>query len=226
MNDLTILYCTASLIPEETAEKIRQNLLKVTEGKYPIVSVSQKPLDFGQNICVGEIGQSCYNFFKQMLTGAKEVKTKYIVHIDDDTLYVPKHFTHRPSNENTFMYNTNTWYGGSKIFWRQKDMWGMFCSISPTKALIDNLTPRFIMYPTKPEDDYHWGEPGKFDTEFGIPNAKVETFRTELPLVNFESRGSIGGKRKRFGLKNPNSYTDYLRPFGNARKLREKYWNE
>ena len=226
MNDLTLLYCTASLIPEFTAEKIRSHLLKVTKGKYPIVSVSQKPLSFGQNICVGEIGQSNYNFFKQMLIGAKEVKTKYAVCVDDDTLYVPEHFARRPSSENVFIYNTNVWFAGSKIFWRQKDMSGMSCHICPTKALINNLIPRFEMYPAPPRDLRHWGEPGKFDTEFGIPNAKVETFKTELPIVTFEFRGSLNGKRKRFGLKDPNNYTDNLKPFGNAKKLRREYWNE
>lgn len=226
MNDLTILYCTASLIQEDTAGKIRQNLLKVTKEKYPIVSVSQKPLSFGQNICVGEIGQSNYNFFKQMLIGAKDVKTKYVACCDDDTLYVPEHFTHRPSSENTFTFNTNTWIAGSKDFWRQKDMSGMFCHICPTDLLINNLTPRFEMYPTQPRDVRHFGEPGKFDTEFGIPNAKVETFATVLPIATFEYRGSLNGKRERFGLNDPNSFTYDLEPFGNAKKLRQEYWNE
>lgn len=226
MTDITILYCTASLIPEFTAEKIRSHLLKVIEEKYPIVSVSQKPISFGQNICVGEIGQSNYNYFKQMLIGAKQVKTKYLVLCDDDTLYVAEHFTHRPSNENAFTYNTNTWIAGTKLFWRQKDMTGMFCHICPTDLLINNLTPRFEMYPIQPRDVRHFGEPGKFDTKFGIPNAKVETFSTKLPLVTFEYRGSLNGKRKRFGLKDPNSYTYDLKPFGNAKNLRKEYWNE
>ena len=223
--DLTLLYCTANIMPDETAEKIRQNLVEVTEGKYPIISVSQKPINFGVNICVGEIGKSCYNFFKQMLIGARTVKTKYIANVDDDSLYVAEHFTHRPSSENVFIYNINTWFAGDRDFWRQKDMSGMFCHICPTKALIDNLSPRFAMYPTAPADQRHWGELGKFDTEFGIPNALVETFATKLPLATFEYRGSLNGKRKRFGVTNPDYYTKYLEPYGNAFDLRKKYWN-
>lgn len=227
MNDITLLYCTSSTMQEDAAEKIRQNLLKVTGGEYPIISVSQKPLNFGENICVGEIGKSCYNFFKQMLIGAQQVKTKYIVHVDDDTLYVPEHFTYRPPDENTFIYNTHTWIAGSRNFWRPKEgLSGMFCHISPTKALVDNLAVRFKLRPTQPRDDRHFGEPGKFDTEFGIPNAKVAKFATVLPLATFEYRGSLNGKRKRYGSKNPNNYTDNLEPFGNAKKLRREYWNE
>lgn len=214
------------MLPEFTAGRIRKHLFKMTEGKYPIVSVSQKPINFGLNICVGEMGQSNYNYFKQMLIGAKEVKTKYIACCDDDTLYVPEHFTHRPPSENIFAYNTNTWIVGSRIFWRQKDLSGMFCHICPTDLLINNLTPRFKMYPTQPRDVRHFGEPGKFDTQFGIPNAKVETFSTKLPLATFEYRGSLNGKRKRFGLPDQSNYTDVLKPFGNAKKLRKEYWNE
>lgn len=227
MNDITLLYCTASTIQEDAAEKVRQNLLQITESKYPIVSVSQKPLKFGDNICVGEIGKTCYNFFKQMLLGARAVKTKYIVHIDDDTLYVPEHFTHRPPDEQTFIYNTHSWIAGSRNFWRPKvALSGMFCHISPTKALIDNLSVRFKLRPTQPRDDRHFGEPGKFDTEFGIPNAKVKTFRTTLPLVSFEYRGSLNGKRKRYGNTDPDYNVVNLEPFGNAKRLRREYWNE
>jgi len=224
--DLTLLYCTANVMPDNVAEKIRQNLLEVTEGKFPIISVSQKPINFGVNICVGEIGKSCYNFFKQMLLGAKHVKTAYIAHIDDDTLYVPEHFQHRPSSLNAFTWNSNSWIGSDKLYWHpQEDLSGMFCHISPTQALIDNLTPRFMKFPTQPRDDRHFGEPGKFDSEFGIQNARVGKFATKLPLISFEYRGSLNGKRKRFGLTDPNSYKYELEYFGSAKELYHKYWS-
>lgn len=227
MTDITLLYCTGNLLPEITAEKIRQNLLTVTENKYPVISVSQKPIDFGENICIGEMENCRYSFFKQMLLGAQSVKTKFIVHVDDDSLYTPEHFTFRPKDEKTFIYNTNTWLSANKLYWKPPyALSGMFCHISPTKALIANLSKRFEMYPEKPVDDRHWGEPGKFDTEFGIPNANVETFKTVLPLVSFEYRGSISGKRKRFGLTDPKSFCYDLEPFGNAKKLYEKYWKK
>ncbi len=223
MNDLTILYCTASLLNEYSANKFREHLLFITEGKYPIVSVSQKPLDFGYNVPVGEVGQSNYNFFMQIFFGAALIRTKYIAHVDDDTLYIPEHFTHRPPDDQTFIHNNNSWINGSKTFWRKKDRWGMYSVISPTQALIENLRARFVKYPIPPKDDRHFGEPGKFDTEFGIPNAKTAVFNTKLPLVRFEYRGSLNGKTKRFGLPNPNDFTDYLEPYGNAKDLRKQY---
>lgn len=225
-NDLTLLYYTANRIPEATATKIRHHLLQTTQGQYPIVSVSQQPISFGYNICAGEIGQSNYNCYKQILTGAKMVKTQYLACCEDDTLYTPAHFTHRPSHEHAFTYNTHTWFAGTKLFWRQKDMSCMGFHICPTKLLITTLTPRFALYPTPPKNQAHWAEPGKFDPEFGIPNPQVATFKTKLPVVTFEYRGSLYGKRKRFGLKDPQSYTDALPVFGNARRLWQEYWHE
>ena len=56
--DVTILYLTANLEQPYFAENIRQNILK-HKGDIPIVSVSQEPLDFGKNICVG-VHEPCY----------------------------------------------------------------------------------------------------------------------------------------------------------------------
>jgi len=73
MGDLTLLLATANLLPDETARRIRQALLYVTGNRYPVVSVSQRAIDFGSNICVGEIGASKYNAYWQLYIGAQAV---------------------------------------------------------------------------------------------------------------------------------------------------------
>ena len=94
--DLTLLLATANLLPDETARRIRLALLYVTGNRYPVVSVSQKPLDFGYNICVGEIGVNKYNAYRQLYIGTLAVKTEYVAVVDDDVLYAPGHFEHYP----------------------------------------------------------------------------------------------------------------------------------
>lgn len=96
MNDLTLIYYTSNTNPEYFAGNVRNHLLQVTEGKIPIISVSQKPIDLGKNICAGEIGRSLYNLYRQVYTGALEAKTKYVALCEDDTLYNMEHFRHRP----------------------------------------------------------------------------------------------------------------------------------
>jgi hypothetical protein len=226
MNDLTLLYYTANNIPDDAAARVRAHLLRVTGNKYPTVSVSQKPIDFGQNICIGEIGRSNYNCYKQILTGARVVRTEYLACCEDDTIYNTEHFTHRPRHNKTFTFNGNAWFLEKKRFWRQGDMQNMSFYICPTDLLIKILTPRYYMYPTPPTDLRHWAEPGKFDIEFGMPNAKVEVFVTKNPLITFNYRGSLSGKRKNFGIRDSRYQTYNLKPFGNATKTWHNFWND
>ena len=61
-DDLTIIYITANVVKEKFGEKVREKLLE-SAGDFPIISVSQKPMDFGENICVGEIGVNFRNIY-------------------------------------------------------------------------------------------------------------------------------------------------------------------
>jgi hypothetical protein len=55
--DRTILYLTDNAGMEEAMlEKFRKLILRAS-GDIPIVSVSQKPVDFGHNICVECVGE-------------------------------------------------------------------------------------------------------------------------------------------------------------------------
>ena len=49
-NDLTLVYYSANALPENVANNFRRELLNVTKGIFPIISVTQKPVDFGNNI--------------------------------------------------------------------------------------------------------------------------------------------------------------------------------
>ena len=91
----------------EFEKKIRENILAVSGG-IPIVSVSQKPIDFGKNICVGDVGNSYINMFRQILIGAREATTLYLVMTEADTLYPENYFSFEPAGENSYRYN-NVW---------------------------------------------------------------------------------------------------------------------
>lgn len=230
-NDLTLLYYTSNTIQDNCANNVRSHLLKVTGGKIPIVSVSQKPIDFGKNICVGEIGKSYYNCYRQIYIGAQAVKTKYIACCEDDTLYCTEHFTHRPSSSDVFAFNLSRWYCQVKVFWKKggksKDH-GMDVCVAPTEPLVKNLEARFKMYPNPvpldPTSQEPWQEPGRFDTKFGIPNAKIEFFKTKVPTIVFNYKGSLGGKKGTWA--DPQILVKSLPDWGNARNLWGKFWRQ
>jgi len=103
VDDMTILYYTANVIPKG----IEYSVLRSLKGfGYPIVSVSQEPMDLGKNIVVPK-ERSMNNIYKQILIGAKAAKTKYVALCEDDCLYVKEHFKRRPTK--SFAYNMNRW---------------------------------------------------------------------------------------------------------------------
>lgn len=226
MEDLTLLYYTSNKIDNTVATNVREHLLKINNNKYPIISVSQKPIDFGENICVGEIGVSSYNLYKQILIGAQNVKTKYIACCEDDALYTMEHFSFRPPDEKTFLYNINMWFAEDIQFWHKNET-GMLTCICPTSYLIETLEARFKKFPSqiqgKDKEVYrYFQEPGKFDRNFGIPNANFAYFETKIPIPVFNYRGSLHGKA---GAKNvPRVFANPLDGWGDSITLWNKFW--
>lgn len=107
MNNKTIIYYTSNREDPIFESKIRANIIK-NKGDLPIISVSQKPIDFGKNICVTDVGNSYFNAWRQMLIGAKAAKTDYVVLTEADYLYPEEYFSYEPKDQDVYRYN-NIW---------------------------------------------------------------------------------------------------------------------
>lgn len=114
MENLTIIYYTSNREDVEFERKIIDNLKKQTKD-IPIISVSQKPIDLGKNICIGDIGLSYLNEWKQLLIGLKEAKTEFCIATESDCLYPPDYFTFIPPVNNKVYRYDNVW-----AFWKKK----------------------------------------------------------------------------------------------------------
>lgn len=106
--DTTILYLTDNILDERLAEVCKKHLLKAADGKR-IVSVSQKPIDFGDNICVGDIGREGININKQARAGLEHINTKYVAVAEHDCIYDKEHFNFIPEDDRYFYFNSNCW---------------------------------------------------------------------------------------------------------------------
>ena len=95
MNDFTTIYYTSCREEETFENKIKAKLLEVC-GDIPIISVSHKPIDLGDNICVGDVGASDHNLFRQLLLACNHAKTKYVISCEADCLYPPEYFKFVP----------------------------------------------------------------------------------------------------------------------------------
>ncbi len=222
MPDLTVLYYTANLVEEPFATNIRRNLLALCNN-IPIISISHKPMDFGQNICVAGFEYSIYNIYRQILIGAEAAKTKYVLCAEDDALYNTEHFNYRPS-EDTFAYNVNRWMVHGDIFFHRNRI-NMSMGIAPTELMVDTLTKRFAKFPQllPREQLAGFGEPGRFENKLGLPTVKMETFVTQTPTLVFNHRPSVGGVRK---LLTRDVVKDELPYWGKASEIWEKMYSQ
>jgi hypothetical protein len=106
--DLTVLYYTSNGENEYFESKVIEKLLLVV-GDLPIVSVSQKPISLGRNICVGKKDSSYLNEFKQIQIGLNTIKTSWVIVAESDTIYPPEYFQFDPPKKvRCYRYN-NVW---------------------------------------------------------------------------------------------------------------------
>ena len=131
----SIIYLTDnSLDPEIMA--LCQRVLAEAAGDIPIISVSQKPTDFGVNVCMGEMGRNWLSLYKQLLMGARVAETEWVVIAEHDCLYTSEHLNHTPETSTEFWYNDNRWlvqWGGN-----HPELNGMY-SKWPGKAALSQL---------------------------------------------------------------------------------------
>jgi hypothetical protein len=100
-HDLTVIYYTANREKDAFEDRIKATIME-NMGDLPLISVSQKPIDFGHNICVGEVGASGHNAFRQFYIGAEAATTKYIAPAEADMLLPKEYFTYRPPTDDKF----------------------------------------------------------------------------------------------------------------------------
>ena len=222
--DMTIVYYTANAIPEKFHE-FTKTILQVSAEGTPIVSVSKKPMDLGTNIVV-DSPRSTINIYRQALIGAKAAKTKYIAMAEDDALYPPDHFKHRPSDD-AFAYNMSQW---GLYTWVEPAMYShkgrhvLYSMVCNRELFIETMEARFEKYPVDEEIVLkNWGEPGKYERHLGLPEVKMETFNTGHAIVVFSHETALAyghlGKRKKLG----NLRCFDIPYWGKAEELKKRY---
>jgi hypothetical protein len=103
MKNKEIIFYTDSRIDERIASVVREYILK---SELPIISVSLKPLDFGENIVL-DLEPGIITMFKQILKGLEISNADVVYFVEHDVLYSKSHFDFTPEKDNIFYYNTN-----------------------------------------------------------------------------------------------------------------------
>src|SRR3990167_755639 len=193
-NDLTAIYYSAEEAPEEFRATLYENLRKVFDGT--IITVL-KP---------DNVPRSQAQIYRQVLQGAKEAKTKYVVCCEDDCLYSPEHFKFRPK-PNHWGYNMNSWNiytWGEPVFsykapGGRRNLNGLICE---RELLIKHLEERFRLWPDEVDINI-FGEPGKYDNQLGTTPYPSEYFYPNPPNIVFSHQKNLQfeglGTRKALG---------------------------
>ncbi len=106
MNTTTIIYYTSNRERSDFEDRVRKNLLE-TSGGLPIISVSHKPIDLGTNICVGDVGTSGFNMFRQVQIACQAATTPFVISAEADCLYPPDYFQFVPDRLDACYRNSN-----------------------------------------------------------------------------------------------------------------------
>jgi len=167
----TIIYYTGNTEKESFESRVRENILKV-KGDIPLISVSQKPIGFGKNICVGEIGKSYDNAFKQVLIGCLVATTPFVMMTESDCLYPPGYFDLEPTDLETIYTYDNVW-----LIWNRHQRTRFYKHGTTAGSIV--LGREYYIKLLKD------GMPDFFD-----PSIKWETFSGE-PLINVKTRQGV-----------------------------------
>lgn len=116
MTHMTVLYYTSNGDYEHLEDAVRHTILRHSHG-LPIVSVSHKPIDFGMNICVGQIAKCRSHVFMQLRIAAELATTPFVAVCEADTLYPPRFFQFRSKRRDTYYFPRNgyiTWHSNHR----------------------------------------------------------------------------------------------------------------
>jgi len=139
-----IVYYTDSQLDEQLANAVRKQIKKAC-GPIPIISVSQKPLKFGTNICVGEKPKIYQSMHEQLLTGLEAAPPESIVYTcEHDVFYHPSHFAKLPKSAEHAYFNTNRYYykRGAGYFIEARGIRTMSQCVAYREVLIDHCRAR------------------------------------------------------------------------------------
>jgi len=188
-NNATIIYCSSNMEDPNFENRIKETILKNC-GDLPIISVTQKPINFGKNICVGDnIGVSGFNFFRQVQLGLMEAKTEFVISAESDCLYPPDYFTYRPARNDRCYRNSNLYVMPDlRDYFFYKKEGATHSQIVGREFYIKRLKELFEGAPQWSVEEKNFPkERHKKEDVFD----KIEYYRTENPVVQIKTHRAM-----------------------------------
>jgi len=194
-----LLYYTDNRCEERILQAARNQILRSCNG-HKIVSVSQYPIDFGENYVLA-IERSALSMFRQILKGLSEIDTDIVFFVEHDVIYHPSHFDFTPERDDTFYYNDNIWTmdasDGKALHYKEmKQVSGL---VAHRSLLLDHYKLRVDVVERDGFTRKMGYEPGKPIRHGGLDDYGYAYYTSEHPNVDIKHGNNI--TRGRFKLE-------------------------
>jgi glycosyltransferase involved in cell wall biosynthesis len=143
-----IIYYTDSQLEPRLAGAVRKQIRKAV-GPIPIISVSQEPLKFGKNICVGKKPKLYRSMYEQLLVGLEAAPEESICYLcEHDVFYHPSHFAHIPKRKTHAYFNRNRYHFslGAPNFLPARGKRALSQCVAYREMLIDHCKERLALW--------------------------------------------------------------------------------
>jgi len=178
-----IVYYTDNRLPEKIMSKCQEQIKK---SGLPIVSVSLKPLKFGENVVL-PLERGYLTMFKQILAGLEKIKTDVVFLCEHDVLYNHSHFQFRPPRKDVYYYNMNSWQlrssDGHAVYYDCKKL-SQLCA--DRRFLIEHYKKRIALVEKNGFSRRMGFEPGTHNRPERIDDFKADEWRSEFPNVDIK----------------------------------------
>lgn len=224
MVNKTVVYYTSNREKPEFEEQIRLRLWEtIKDLPIELISVSQKPIDFGKNICVGDIGLSDQNVHRQLQLGAKSANTPFIISAESDCLYPKEYFEFDPPSDNKAYRCDNVFILDKAGGEYRRKAYSECGQIAGTNYLIESIDKFY-------EGKGQWSKEKEhghrlrylFGWYYALKDAPWKFFHTETPIINIKTGDGLHiGTRKNY-LEDPIAELPH---WGKAKDLRKELFN-
>lgn len=183
-----IVYYTDNRLDPEIMDACQRQLNK---SGLPIVSVSLKPLDFGENIVL-DAERGYLTMFKQILAGLEAIGTDIVFFAEHDVLYHPSHFDFTPESDELFYYNQNIWkvdYETGKALFHYSNHTSCLCA--RTQLLLKHYRKRVQMVEENGFTRRMGFEPGTHGRAERVDDYKHEVWMSENPNIDIRHNKNL-----------------------------------
>lgn len=181
------IYYTDSVLDEKIAVACREQLRKAFDGE--IVSVSLKPLDFGDKRIVIDKPRGYGTMFEQILAGLEAATNEVVFFTEHDVMYPKEHFDFTPPAQDKFYYDLNWWKigkGDLAVHWDAVQVSGLACHRDLARKYYASRVATF--------------DPDNFDRKFEpTVDTKYETW--QAPIAHIDVRHHSNLTYNKWGLQ-------------------------